>query len=210
MKILIGTTNPSKIKRFEKMLAGYDAEFLTLKDFDIHGEPHECGNTPEKNAKIKAEFYGQYFDRVICNDSGLYFDGLDLHDPRQPGLNIRSPKGIRLNDEEMIEYYSNLVHSLGGEVLSYYLDGIAVYNRGTITSFMETGEAIRPEMFYMIDKPSKLRHEGWPLDSISVNRNTKTLFVDGGNNKYDTTKDEIILGEYRKRLVAFLVKSLGL
>jgi hypothetical protein len=75
---------------------------------------------------------------------------------------------------------------------------------------METGEAIRPGMFYMIDKPSKLRHEGWPLDSISVNRNTKTLFVDGGNNKYDTPKDEIILGEYRKRLIAFLVKSLDL
>jgi inosine/xanthosine triphosphate pyrophosphatase family protein len=96
------------------MLAGYDAEFLTLKDLDIHGEPQESGNTPEENAKIKAAFYGQYFDHVICNDSGLYFDALDLHDPRQPGLNIRSPQGKRLNDEEMIEYYSNLVHSLGG------------------------------------------------------------------------------------------------
>jgi len=210
MKILIGTTNPSKVKRFEKMLAGYDAEFLTLRDLDIHDEPQESGNTPEENARIKAAFYGQYFDRVICNDSGLYFDGLDLHDPRQPGLNIRSPQGIRLNDDEMIAYYSNLVHSLGGEVLSYYLDGIAVYNRGTITSFMETGEAIRPGMFYMIDQPSDLRHEGWPLDSISVNRNTKTLFVDGGDNKYDTTEDEIILGEYRKRLTAFLAESLGL
>ena len=62
----------------------------------------------------------------------------------------------------------------------------------------------------MIDKPSELRHEGWPLDSLSVNRNTKTLFVDGCDNKYDTPEDEIILGEYRKRLVAFLVNSLGL
>ena len=75
---------------------------------------------------------------------------------------------------------------------------------------METGESIRPGMFYMIDQPSDLRHEGWPLDSLSVNRNTKTLFVDGGDNKYDTTEDEIILGEYRKRLVAFLVQSLEL
>lgn len=25
---------------------------------------------------IKAEFYGQYFDVVICNDSGLYFERL--------------------------------------------------------------------------------------------------------------------------------------
>jgi len=210
MQILIGTTNPSKVKRFEKMLSGYNAEFLTLRDLDIADEPLETGKTPEENARIKAEFYGQYFDRVICNDSGLYFDSLDLHDPRQPGLNIRTPEGVRLDDEEMIVYYSTLVHSLGGEVLAYYLDGIAVYNAGNITSFMETGEAIRPGMFYMIDKPSVLRHEGWPLDSLSINRNTKTLFVDSGDNKYDTAEDEIILGEYRKRLVAFLVKSLGL
>ena len=207
---MLGTTNPSKIKRFEKMLGGYDAEFLTLKDLNITNEPQESGSTPEENAKIKASFYGQYFDRVICNDSGLYFDGLDLKDPRQPGLNIRSPQGSRLNDEEMIEYYSCLVHSLGGKVSAYYLDGIAVYNRGNITSFMETGEILRPGMFYMIDKPSERRHEGWPLDSLSVNRNTNILFVDSGNNKYDTTEDEIILGEYKKRLVAFLVQSLEL
>lgn len=210
MRVLIGTTNPSKVKRFEKMLSGYNVEFLTLRDLAVTEEPQETGNTPEENARIKAEFYGQYFDRVICNDSGLYFEELDLHDPRQPGLNIRTPEGVRLDDEQMIGYYSTLVHSLGGQVTAYYLDGIAVYNAGKITSFMETGENIRPEMFYMIDKPSELRHEGWPLDSLSVNRNTKTLFVDGGDNKYDTMEDEIILGEYRKRLVAFLVKSLRL
>lgn len=210
MRVLIGTTNPSKVKRFEKMLAGYDVEFLTLHDLGVVQEPKETGKTPEENARIKAEFYGQYFDRVICNDSGLYFDELEHSDPRQPGLNIRTPEGVRLNDEEMIAYYSKLVHSLGGQVTAYYLDGIAVFNHGTITAFMETGESIRPGMFYMIDQPSDLRHEGWPLDSLSVNRNTKTLFVDGGDNKYDTTEDEIILGEYRKRLVAFLVQSLEL
>lgn len=210
MRVLIGTTNPSKVKRFEKMLSGYNVEFLTLRDLAVTEEPQETGNTPEENARIKAEFYGQYFDRVICNDSGLYFEELDLHDSRQPGLNIRTPEGVRLDDEQMIGYYSTLVHSLGGQVTAYYLDGIAVYNAGKITSFMETGENIRPGMFYMIDKPSELRHEGWPLDSLSVNRNTKTLFVDGGDNKYDTMEDEIILGEYRKRLVAFLVKSLRL
>ncbi len=210
MRILIGTTNPSKVKRFEKMLAEYNVEFLTLQDLGITDEPQETGTTPEENARIKAAFYGKYFDRVICNDSGLYFDELSLKDSRQPGLNIRTPQGRRLNDEEMIAYYSSLIHSLGGKVLAYYLDGIAVYHGGTITSFMETGEIIRPGMFYMIDHPSDLRHEGWPLDSISVNRNTNTLFVDGGHNKYDTMEDEIILEKYRQRLVEFLVKSLGL
>lgn len=208
MNILIGTTNPSKVKRFEKLLSGYDVTFSTLKDLGITEEPEEAGNTPEENAIIKAKFYGQYADFVICNDSGLYFDELELTDSRQPGLHIRTPQGVRLDDEEMITYYTQLIHDLGGKVLAYYLDGIAVWNRGQVYSFMENSEATKASAFYMIDKPSPLRHEGWPLDSISVNKNTGTYFVDKGDNKYDTTKENIMLGEYRKRLVQFLADAL--
>lgn len=208
MNILIGTTNPSKVKRFEKLLLGYDVTFSTLKDLGITEEPEEAGNTPEENAIIKAKFYGQYADFVICNDSGLYFDEMELTDSRQPGLNIRTPQGVRLDDEEMITYYTQLIHDLGGKVLAYYLDGIAVWNRGQVHSFMENSEATKASAFYMIDKPSPLRHEGWPLDSISMNKNTGTYFVDKGNNKYDTTKENIMLGEYRKRLVQFLADAL--
>lgn len=209
MKVLIGTTNPSKVKRFEDLLNGCDVEFCTLKDLGITEEPEEKGNTPEENAIIKARFYGRFFETVICNDSGLYFDELPLDDSRQPGLNIRTPNGNkRLNDEEMIIYYSNLVQSLGGKLQAFYLDGIAVYNKGTVHSFMETNEITRLSAFYMIDKPSEKRHEGWPLDSISLNRNTLTYFVDEGDNKYDTTEENIMLGEYRKRLIHFLKYSL--
>ena len=74
MKVLIGTTNPSKVRRFEEFLDGFGVEFYTLKDLEIQDEPEEMGNTPEENAILKAKFYGQYFDYVICNDSGLYFD----------------------------------------------------------------------------------------------------------------------------------------
>lgn len=209
MKVLIGTTNPSKVTRFQKLLSGCDVEFFTLKDLDICGEPEEQGDTPEENAIIKARYYGQFFDRVICNDSGLYFDELPLDDPRQPGLNIRTPNGnVRLDDEEMISYYCQLVHSLGGRLLAFYLDGIAVYNNGKISSFMENNETTRLSAFYMIDRPSDKRHEGWPLDSLSVNRNTLTYFVDKGDNKYDTTEENIMLGAYRERLIAFLKSSL--
>ena len=101
MKVLIGTTNPSKIPRFEGFLTGCDVEFYTLNDLNITGEPEEVGRTPIENAEIKARYYGQFFDRVICNDSGLYFDCLPLDDLRQPGLNIRTPQGReRMNDEE--------------------------------------------------------------------------------------------------------------
>lgn len=211
MKVLIGTTNPSKVKRFEELLKGHDIEFCTLKDLGIDHEPGETGKDPEENAVIKAKYYGQFFDTVICNDSGLYFDSLQMEDSRQPGLNIRTPQGEkRLDDEEMIVYYSELVRSLGGKVLAYYLDGIAVNRKGHISSFMENSEVTRESAFYMIDTPSEKRHIGWPLDSLSLNRNTLTYFVDAGDNKYDSTEENIMLGEYRKRLIRFLTGALGI
>lgn len=211
MKVLIGTTNPSKVKRFADMLAGCDIEFVTLKDIGVDSEPEESGSTPVENAEIKARFYGQFADKVICNDSGLYLDSLTPDDPRQPGLNIRTPGGgPRLDDEEMIAYYSKLVGSLGGRVLAYYLDGIAVYNNGGIHTFMENSEATRASAFWMVDAPSEKRHPGWPLDSISVNRNTGTYFVDKGNDRYSNQQENIMLGDYRKRLTDFLKKSLGI
>lgn len=211
MRILIGTTNPSKVTRFKTLLADYDVEFLTLSDLGITAEPSEGGKTPEENAKIKAAFYGQYFDRVICNDSGLYLDSLPLDDPRQPGLNVRTPNGgPRLNDEEMIKHYTALAESLGGRVLAYYLDGIAVFCNGKISSFMENSEATRASAFYMIGTPSERRQPGWPLNSLSLNRNTLTYFSEAGNNRYDTTEESVIIGEYRKRLVAFLKEAFEL
>lgn len=210
MKVLIGTTNPSKVKRFEELLNDCDIEFYTLRDLGIAHEPKETGKNPEENAVIKAKYYGNFFDIVICNDSGLYFDSLPLEDSRQPGLNIRTPQGNkRLDDEEMITYYSGLIHSLGGKVLAYYLDGIAVNNKGVISSFMENSEATRGSAFYMVDTPSDKRHIGWPLDSLSLNRNTLTYFVDKGDNKYDTSQENLMLGEYRKRLIQFLKDAVG-
>lgn len=211
MKVLIGTTNPSKIPRFEGFLTGCDVEFYTLNDLNITGEPEEVGRTPIENAEIKARYYGQFFDRVICNDSGLYFDCLPLDDSRQPGLNIRTPQGgARMTDEEAIEYYSSLVHELGGKVLAYYMDGIAVYNRGEVYTFMETGESNRASAFYMVETPSPKRQKGWPLNSLSINRNTNDYFVDGGNNKYDPVREDIMIGSYRQRVIEFLKESLGL
>ena len=151
MRILLGTTNPSKVTRFSDLLKGYDVEFVTLKDLAITDEPEENGTTPEENAIAKAKFYGQYFEVVICNDSGLYFEELALDDVRQPGLNVRTPMQMdRLSDEEMI------------------------------------------------DKASSKRFEGWPLDSLSMNKETGKYFVDGS---MEESKENIIKDEYEKEIV---------
>lgn len=177
-KILLGTTNPAKIERFSNLLNQYDIEFITLNDLNIVSIPNEVGNDPKENAEIKARFYGQFFDYVICNDQGLYIDCLDFDDSRQPGLNIRSPLGKRLNDDEMIEYYSHFVHELGGQIEAYYVEGIAIYDKGKVYSYMDSYEHLKEKSFYMIDKVSNLRCEGWPLDSLCIYKSNNHYFVE--------------------------------
>ena len=208
MKILIGTTNESKVNRFKELLSGHNCEFFTLKDLNITDEPEEKGSTPEENAVIKAKFYSKFFDKVICNDSGLYFEELPLNDRRQPGLNVRTPYGKRLDDTEMIKYYSELINSLGGKVSAYYLDGFAVYNSGKIYSYMSPEEA-KKMAFYMVGESNYNWNPGWPLDSMSINKNTGKLFTEK-TNKYYEDNENIIIDDYKKSWADFIARAFEL
>lgn len=200
MKILIGTTNPSKIKRFQELLQDQSLSFITLNDLNIQEEPLETGSNPKENAIIKAKFYSQYFDRVICNDSGLYFSHLPLNDSRQPGLHIRTIQDHRLNDEEMIDYYSHLIESLGGTVEAYYLDGFAVMYKGKLSSFMDI-ELSKENRFYMVSQASSIKVPGWPLDSLSIDKKTGHYFS-------EDPQENIIKNDYNLHLTHFLKESL--
>ena len=169
-EVLIGTTNPSKVDKYRFILGERDYKFVTPADLGITGEPDETGRDQLENAVIKARFYGGYHDRVICMDSGLTLKDLPLDDPRQPGLRVRSPMGVRLDDDGMLEYYRSLAASLGGRTAACWLDGTAVWNRGRIYTLAEPAEAADEKTFYLVDVPSGKRHDGWPLDSISVYR----------------------------------------
>ena len=204
MQILIGTTNASKVALFRQLLEGTGAALVTPHDLHIDGEPQETGATPEDNARLKAAFYGRYAERVICADSGLYVDALPLTDPRQPGLHIRTPHGVRLNDEEMIAHYAALSRSLGGRVLAYYLDGCAVKTPDGVRSFQATREEAREGGFYLLDTPCAQRREGWPLDSLSVNLKGRSFFDRGVEALPQMDKP------YIARLRAFLLEALSL
>lgn len=56
MRILLGTTNPSKVKRFSDLLQGYDVEFVTLKDLAITDEPEEMEQHRKKMRSQKQSF----------------------------------------------------------------------------------------------------------------------------------------------------------
>ena len=57
----------------------------------------------------------------------------------------------------------------------------------------------------MIDKASSKRFEGWPLDSLSINKENGKYFVDGS---IEESKENIIKDQYQKSVVDFLIKSL--
>ena len=210
MEVLIGTTNPSKVTRFAGLLSGTGIRLLTPKDLEIQYEPEECGSDPLENAILKAKFYGQYFDRVLCNDSGLYIVGMPPSDPRQPGLHARSPLGKRLDDEEMITHYSALINSLGGKRLCYYWDGIVVNNRGAIHGYMEDEASASENAFYMVGAVHPARRPGWPLDSLSIAVGDSAYFVEHGNPLSQDAPDPIFRDERRRKLLDFLLDSLEL
>ena len=207
MQILIGTTNPSKVGYFEKVLEGTGVTLLTLRDVGAQGEPEETGATPQENAAIKARHYVRYAPQgmVICADSGLYLDGLALDDPRQPGLHIRTPQGMpRLDDEQMIAYYAALSHELGGEVMAYYLDGAAVIAAGSLHTFQETRDEALAKAFYLVDTPCVWRREGWPLDSLSKEADGRYFLDPARPVQVQQTS------VYKPRLRAFLLGALGI
>lgn len=207
MRILLGTTNPAKVRMFERWFQGYPVDLVTPAELKIVGEAKEEGRDPRENARLKAEFYGNYAEYVICNDSGLYFAALPLHDSRQPGLHIRTPMGTRLDGEQMIEYYSGLIASLGGKVKAFYLDGYALKTPEGMFTYLDTMEAAEDKAFWMTATPYPARRPGWPLDSLSLMADGVTPFLakDKPKEMFKLSTDE-----NSNPWLRFILKSLGL
>ena len=210
MKILLGTHNPSKADYFARQLRGFDVSFMLLGDLGIEKIADEDGKSVLENAAIKAAHYGQFHDYVISADSALYIKELPIDDPRQPGLTIRrAADGHEMTDDEMLEYYAALAHSLGGKITCWYQDAYAVCNRGEVSVFMDDGPVNDVYAFYMVDKPHTSRHPGWPLDSISIRPRTGSYFVEH-KEFHPSEEDEILIKDFQKRRTEFYAKSLGL
>lgn len=199
--LTVGTSNQQKVGFFRTLMEGLP---VMVQGCDPSLKPpEETGSDPIGNALQKLDFYGRYYDNVICADSGLYFADLPENDPRQPGLHVRSPFGKRLDDEETIAYYAQLVHSLGGAMTAYYLDGTAMRLNGQTYTFLPTKEELLSTAFTLTDTPCEARRQGWPLDSLSVDyRGIPFLSPERQGNAQ-------VAWSYQPRLRAFVREKLG-
>ena len=181
-EILFATGNESKVNRFKEKLLERGILLKSLKDININFEVEENGKTAIENAEIKAKaYYDVTKITTMAMDDTMYID--DIPEDKQPGVFVRRVNGKRLNDEEMIEYYTNLVKTYGkdGKLNTKWILGMAIIKDGKTLTYTDTTSE-----YYLIDTPAKDMKEGYPLSSILVNKKV---------NKYD-----IYLSEEDKKI----------
>ena len=162
MKVLFATTNPAKIKKYAEKLKEKNIEVLTIKDLGINLKPEETGKNAIENAYIKAKaYYEKAKIPTIGMDNCLFIE--ELPEEKQPGTHVRRVNGKELTDDEMIEYYTNLVKEYGGKLTAKWVYGMVIYNGKEAKEYSWS-----KSNFYFVDKPSKRRNPGYPLDSIAV------------------------------------------
>lgn len=174
-KLLFATGNQSKAKRFSKGLLEKGIEVLSLKDLGIHLDIKEDGTDAIENALIKARAcYEKEHMPVIGMDDTLYMEGVPSD--KQPGLYVRRVNGKTLSDEEMLDYYTQLVKEYGidGKANCKWIYGLALIN--------EKGEESTytwdKDNFYMVDTKSLKMNPGYPLNSISKYKKIDKYFTD--------------------------------
>ena len=174
MKILFATGNETKSKRFTKGLSKYGIEVISLKDLNIDLDVEENGHNAIENASIKAKAYYDATKMItMAMDDTLYLD--NVPETEQPGMFVRRVNGKRLNDEQMLEHYTNLVKKYGkdGKLTARWIYGLAIIKDGKLSTYTWSKED-----FYMTDKINDKLDVGYPLNSISINIKLNKYFTD--------------------------------
>lgn len=162
MKVLFATTNPAKVKKYKDLLKEKGIDLITIKDLNFKLTIDENGKDAIENAYIKAK---TYYDKTkiptIGMDNNLFIE--ELAEEKQPGTHVRRVNGKELNDDEMIDYYTNLVKENGGKLTAKWVYGMVICSRKGINKFTWS-----KDHFYFVDKPCEKRNPGYPLDSMTI------------------------------------------
>lgn len=162
MKVLFATTNPAKVGKYKKALEEKGIELITIKDLNFKLNIEENGKDAIENAYIKAKAYYEATGiTTIGMDNNLFIE--ELPKEKQPGTHVRRVNGKELTDDEMIEYYTNLVKEYGGKLTAKWVYGMVICDNNRKEEYSWT-----KDHFYFVDKPCEKRNQGYPLDSINI------------------------------------------
>ena len=195
MEIIYGTGNQAKIAYMKRALEGLPlhitglAQAAAAKGVSLP-QVEETGMTPLENARLKAECY-------LWNHE----TGKALPREEQPGVCVRGRGEVRLGDEELLSHYIGLVRKYG-QIRARYKNGVClIWSEEIREESME--EALWGEDFLLTDIPHSRRVEGFPLDSISIDKKCKKYFYDMEENQQD---DLVSQCGFRRFFRSFLKK----
>lgn len=198
MKVLFATTNLAKVRKYKEKLKENGIELITINDLDFKLDIDENGKNAIENAYIKAK---TYYDVVkiptIGMDNCLFIE--ELPEEKQPGTHVRRINGKELKDDEMIEYYTNLVKQYGGKLTAKWVYGMVICNgKETKEYTWSKGD------FYLVDKPCKERNPGYPLDSISVMPENNKYWLELTDEEKAKSKEE----NNKDKVVEFIINNI--
>lgn len=175
MNLLFATSNPAKYTAMRDALQPLGIRLICLRDMEQVPVAPEDGSTPLENARQKALFYYDHYGIPLFScDSGLYLENLPQE--LQPGLNVRSPQGVYLDDQAMLDYYGGLAARYGDITARYRNAVCLVLDREHICESMD--ESLASRRFLLTAKPHEVRRPGFPLDSISKRLDTGEYYYD--------------------------------
>lgn len=198
MKVLFATTNLAKVRKYKEKLKESGIELITINDLDFKLDIDENGKNAIENAYIKAK---TYYDVVkiptIGMDNCLFIE--ELPEEKQPGTHVRRINGKELKDDEMIEYYTNLVKQYGGKLTAKWVYGMVICNgKETKEYTWSKGD------FYLVSKPCKERNPGYPLDSISVMPENNKYWLELTDEEKLKSKEE----DNKDKVVEFIINNI--
>lgn len=184
MKVLFATTNKAKVGKYKEALKERGIELITINDLDFKLDIDENGKNAIENAYIKAKaYYERTKISTIGMDNCLFIE--ELPEEKQPGTHVRRVNGKELTDEEMIEYYTNLIKEYGGKLTAKWVYGMVICNGRERKEYSWS-----KSNFYLVDKPCEKRNPGYPLDSISVMPENNQYWLELTEEKKKESKEK--------------------
>ncbi len=190
-EIFFATMNKDKIMKMKNRLKNLDIKIVTPYDQNIKIEIQENGKSVIENATLKAK---AYFDKIqmptIATDSALYVENFDI----QPGLFVKRINGVTLEEDKLEEHYINELNKVGGKSKAFYITGIVLVQKNSISSIK-----IKEEDFIFTSKICKGERNYDPLSRLEYDEKLKKYFcqlneieIDKRGYKFDAEAKKFI------------------
>lgn len=194
-EIIFGTKNPGKLAHVQAALKPLGIKVKSIAKFGNIPDVEEDGKTAQENSKKKALYYSEVIgEPVLSMDNALYIDG--LKDDEQPGIHVRRIPGFkgRPTDEEVLDYYVNLIKKHGGEMTGHFEFSMCIgYPDGKTKEITAVTKSR-----HFTDKICAKRLEGYPLESIQIDQDSNKYVAEMTEEESDRHWQESVGKELRE------------